>query len=454
MRNLTYEPRPLATIKIKIMKRQINHLWVLSLFILCSAFTVAQSIEKSEITFIKAGALFDSENGKLLKNHIIRIENNKIIEIGKNISIPANANIIDLTEYTVLPGLIDGHTHFMTLDELGEEHPTTKKILYESDGLRVLRGAKRAKTWLESGFTTVRDLGDSGPFLDVSLKIAINEGTVVGPRMFVSGPIIISEGGQVPGLVKSQREVIEDEYTIIGSVDQAINAVRIHINYGADIIKIAANNSPNNTSLTIDEMKAIVKTAHRYKKKVTAHATNDLAVWEAVSAGVDGIEHGYQIADTTLALMAKKGVALVPTDLSKPLLYQIIDALDNPGDKDAAIKGFQDLLQDRLQRAIKAGVTIVTGSDNYLDFGMPQGEAAKNILVAYEEEGMKPLDILKSSTYLSAKFMGKEDELGIIKEGAFADIIAVKGDIENDFSNTIFNIIFVMKNGEIYVEKE
>jgi imidazolonepropionase-like amidohydrolase len=118
------------------------------------------------------------------------------------------------------------------------------------------------------------------------------------------------------------------------------------------------------------------------------------------------------------------------------------------------MKRSKDRYQDRLQRAIKAGVTILTGSDNYLDLEMPQGEAAKNILIAYEEEGMKPFDILQSSTYLSAKFMDKENEFGTIKEQAFADIIAVKGDIENDFSNTIFNIVFVMKNGEIYIENE
>jgi len=421
---------------------------------LCTALTVAQSNEKSEITFIKAGKLFDSENGKILKNYIIRIKNNKITNVGKNISIPENGKVIDLTEYTVLPGLIDGHTHLMTLDNLKDEYPMAEKVLFEGDALRVLRGAKRAKSWLEAGFTTVRDLGDSGPFLDVALKRAINEGTTIGPRMFVSGPIIISEGGQVPGLLKSKREVIEDEYTIVRNKDDAINAVRIHVNYGADIIKICANNSPNNTSLTIDEMKAIVKMAHRYDKKVTAHATNDLAVWEAVTAGVDGIEHGYQISDTTLVLMAKKDVALIPTDISKPLFKKIYDIVDYQGDKDAAMKRSKDRYQDRLQRAIKAGVTILTGSDNYLDLEMPQGEAAKNILIAYEEEGMKPFDILQSSTYLSAKFMDKENEFGTIKEQAFADIIAVKGDIENDFSNTIFNIVFVMKNGEIYIENK
>ena len=436
------------------MKRKLKYVCILCYFMCFTKPTVAQSIDKTEITFIKAGKLFDSENGKILTNYVIKIENNKITEIGKNSSIPENAKVIDLTEYTVLPGLIDGHTHFMSLDDFKDDHPMAEKVLFEGDALRVLRGANRAKTWLEAGFTTVRDLGDSGPFLDVALKKAINEGTTIGPRMFVSGPIIISEGGQVPGLLKSQRDVIEDEYTIVKNVDDAINAVRIHVNYGADIIKICANNSPNNTSLTIDEMKAIVKMAHRYNKKVTAHATTDLAVWEAVNAGVDGIEHGYQISDTTLTLMAKNGVVLVPTDITRPLLKKVFDIMDYKGDKDLAIKGYKERYEDRLQRAIKAGVTIVTGSDNYIDLKMPQGEAAKNVLIAYEEEGMKPLDILRSSTYLSAKFMGKEDELGTIKEGAFADIIAVKGDIVNDFSSTMFNVVFVMKNGEIYIEKE
>jgi imidazolonepropionase-like amidohydrolase len=410
--------------------------------------------QDNKFTYIKAGKLFDSEKEQLLSNYIIKIAYNRIVEVGESIVIPENAKTIDLSEFTVLPGMIDGHTHLMTLDNLTDETPMADKLLFEGDALRVLRGSKRAKSWLENGFTTVRDLGDSGAFLDVALKRAINEGTVVGPRMFVSGPIIISEGGQVPGLLKSHRDVIADEYTIVRNVDDAINAVRLHVNYGADIIKICANNSPNNTSLTIDEMKAIVKMAHRYDKKVTAHATTDLAVWEAVDAGVDGIEHGYQISDTTLARMAQKGVVLVPTDLSEPLFHKLYDIVDFKWNREKQLKWAKDRYRDRLQRAIEAGVTIVTGSDNYLDLKMPQGEAAKNILIAYEEEGMKPLQILSSSTYLSAKFMDKEDELGVIKAGAYADIIAVKGDLENDFSNTIFNMVLVMKNGEIYMDTE
>lgn len=407
-----------------------------------------------DATYIKAGKFFDSENEKVRSGYVIKIERNKISEVGKNVSIPDGAKIIDLSDYTVMPGLIDGHTHLMTLDDFNNENPIADKLLFEGDAMRVLRGSKRAKSWLENGFTSVKDLGDSGPFLDVVLKNAINEGTVDGPRMFVSGPIITSEGGQIPGLVHSRRDVIEDEYTIVRNVDDAINAVRIHVNAGADLIKICANNTPNNTSLTIDEMKAIVKMAHRYNKKVTAHATNDLAVWEAVTAGVDGIEHGYQISDTTLALMAQKGVVLVPTDISKPLFHKLYDIIDFKWDREKNMQRAKDSYQDRLQRAIKAGVTIVTGSDNYLDFEMPQGAAAKNILLAYHEEGMQPLQILSSSTYLSAKFLDKEDQIGAIKKGAFADIIAVRGDVENDFPNAIFNLLFVMKDGEVYVDKE
>lgn len=410
--------------------------------------------QPSNATYIKAGKLFDAEAGELQFDYIIKIERNRIAEVGPDVQIPAEAKVIDLSTYTVMPGLIDAHTHLMTLDDLNDENPMADKLLFEGDALRVLRGAKRAKSWLENGFTSVKDLGDSGAFLDVALKKAINEGTVDGPRMFVSGPIISSEGGQVPGLVHSHRGVIEEEYTIVRNVDDAINAVRVHVNAGVDLIKICANNTPNNTSLTMDEMKAIVKMAHRYGKKVTAHATSNLAVWEAVTAGVDGIEHGYEISDTTLALMAEKGVVLVPTDISIPLFHKLYDIIDFKWNRELNLKRAKDRYQDRLQRAIEAGVTIVTGSDNYLDFEMPQGAAAKNILIAYEEEGMKPFDILRSSTYLSAQFLDKEGELGVIRQGALADIIAVKGDIEKDFAEAIFDLVFVMKNGEIYVDTE
>jgi len=436
------------------MRRHLTYsLSFIFFFSLNAALSQVQNKQTSDPVYIKAGKLYDSENDKILTNYILQVADHKIVEIGKDIAIPKNAKVIDLSAYTIIPGLIDGHTHLMSLSTITEPGYITNQILFEGDALRALRGANRAKSFLESGITTVRDLGDSGPFLDVALKNAINEGSVVGPRMFVSGPIISPEGGQVTGLLKSKRDVIASDYTIVRSVDDAINAVREHVTYGADIIKICANNSPNSISLTIDEMKAIVTMAHRYNRKVTAHATNDIAALEATTAGVDAIEHAYQISESTLQLMATKGVALIPTDLSKSLFYKYMEISRYAGDKASAYESYKSGMQDRLQRAIKANVTILTGSDNYINFEMPQGEAAKHILRAYLEEGMTPLQILKSSTYLSARFMNMEDKIGVLKQGAFADIVAVKGDIEKDFSNTIFNVVFVMKNGEIYVEK-
>lgn len=413
--------------------------------------SLAQSGQSNDPIFIKAGKLFDSKNAKILTDYIIKVENNRITEVGKNVSVPENAEIIDLSEYTVLPGLIDGHTHLLSL-ETPNNDPLTNQIIYEGDALRALRASKRAESFLNNGITTVRDLGNSGEFLDVALKKAISEGTIDGPRMIVSGPIISSEGGQFRGVLKKYDNLISKEYKIVRNVDEAINSVRENITYGADIIKICADNSPNNTSLTPDEMKAIVKTAHRYNKKVTAHGTDDKAIWEAVASGVDGIEHGWEVTDSTLAFMASKNVVLIPTFSSYKESMMWLKLTKFEGDMEKEANSWVKNGRDLVQRAMKAGVTIVTGSDNYYDYGIPQGLAAKEIFIAYQEAGMKPLQILQSSTFLSAKFMDKENELGIIEKGAYADIIALKGDIINDFSDTIFNLIFVMKNGKIYIE--
>ena len=411
--------------------------------------------QENIILYIKAGKMFDSEKGKLLSDQVIRIKGNLIEEVGKNLPIPEGAEVIDLSGYIVLPGLIDAHVHLLYLEspkgDLASEG--IKTIVMEGDALRALRGAARAETFLKAGITTVKDLGNSGQYLDIALKKAIDEGTVEGPRMVVSGPILSSEGGQFPGLLFQHRHLTDLEYRIIKGEEDAINAVRENITYGADIIKICANNTPNNTSLTIPEMKAIVKTAHRYRRKVTAHATNNLAVWEAVMAGVDGIEHGYSIEDSTMVLMAKKGIPLIPTDSSKKMMKSYSEIAGFDGNSNS-IKAYLESQHDRLRRAIKHGVTIVAGSDMYIDLNMPQGVAAKEVLAAYFEAGMKPLEILKSATYHSSKFMNKENTLGILKKGALADIIAVKGDLEANFTETISKVVFVMKDGKKYVEKQ
>ncbi len=420
------------------------------LFLSIPQFTAAQAPKE---VFIKAGKMFDSAKGVLVSNQIIQVKGNVIENVGSNLTIPQGAEVIDLSAYTVLPGLIDAHVHLLYLESLKSDLSTEglKAVVMEGDALRALRASARAKTFLEAGITTVKDLGNSGQFLDVALKRAINEGSIVGPRMFVSGPILSSEGGQFPGVLHKHKHLAGEEYRIIKGKEDAINAVRENITYGADIIKICSNNTPNNTSLTIDEMKAIVGMAHRYGKKVTAHATDNEAVWEAVVAGVDGIEHGYEVADSTLKLMASKGIPLVPTDASKKFMAKYLEAKDFQGNKEEAIKGILADQHDRFKRAIQHGVTIVAGSDMYIDMEEPQGNAAKDVLVSYHEAGMKPLEILKTATINSSKFMGLENRLGVLKKGAWADIIAVKGDLEANFPETIFNVVFVMKNGKRYV---
>ena len=202
--------------------------------------------------------------------------------------------------------------------------------------------------------------------------------------------------------------------------------------------------------LSIEEMKAIVEEAHLFRLKVAAHATNDIAVRRAVEAGVDSIEHGYQVSDETLKLMKEKGVALVPTDAD---LQSFKYFANLPGGRtltDEQIERQLKPLRDRLQRAIAAGVTIVAGSDMYVDMQRPQGDAAKRVLFAYLESGMKPAQILQSATVNAARLLGSP-RIGVIKAGTFADIIAVEGNPADDF-NSIEKVRFVMKNGKVYLE--
>jgi imidazolonepropionase-like amidohydrolase len=296
----------------------------------------------------------------------------------------------------------------------------------------------------------VRDLGNSGKFADVALKRAIDEGTVVGPRLYVSGPGLASEGGQAPDLLHGQTSLIDGDYRIIRGADDARNAVREHLYFGVNLIKIYSNSSPNKTFLSIDEMKAIVEEAHLYNLRVTAHATNDLAIRRAVLAGVDAIEHGYVVSDSTLQLMKERNVILVPTDMDFLMAKKQIKKLRmNLGDQEIVQLAMP--YYERLKRAKKAGVVIASGSDMYMDLGLSRGEAAKRVFFAYQEAGISLSEILQAATVNAAMLIG-EKKLGVLKKGCFADIIAVDGvPLEN--ISALEQIVFVMKNGVVYINK-
>lgn len=403
--------------------------------------------------YIKAGLLYDSKENKLLKNKLIHIQGTKIISVGEFKSLPKNSQAIDLTEYTVLPGLIDAHTHVLFSQDANEdfsEH-SIQSLTMESDALRVLRGSKRAKSYLDQGITSIKDLGNSGSYLDVALRNAINEGTIEGPRIFASGPILAANGGQIYGVLPQHQNIIDSEYRIITSPEDAKNAVREHVNQNVDLIKICADNLPNKTFLTIDEIKAIVRTAHSYNLKVTAHCVTNQSAWNAIEAGVDGIEHGFNLADSTITKMAEKQIYLVPTENSKDYMNTYVK-LAGYGET-GWIDNYLNIMKDRLNRAIDKGVPVVAGSDNYTDIKVSRGESSTDMFRYYFEAGMKPLNILQSSTYISAFHLNKENDIGYIRPRANADIIAVKGDIINDFISTMENVEFVMKDGKIYENK-
>lgn len=408
-----------------------------------------------EPVLIRAGRVFDSERGAFLGPRDILLRGNRIEAIGEGLRAPAGTREIDLRGYTVLPGLIDAHTHLLmeTSPRLNEGQEMVREVAFEGTALRALRGGARASTYLQAGITTVRDLGNSGTFGDAALATAIGEGTVDGPRMYFSGPGLSPEGGQMPGVEHGHMAVVHGEYRIVNGVDDARRAVRQAAIQGARVIKVYAENTPNPASLSMDEMRAVVDEARRTGLTVAAHATDDAAVWRATEAGVNTVEHGYDVADSTFAFMARRGVALVPTDADRGMVDRLIEVMEmDPAPPPEGREQYLERFRERIRRARAAGVTIVAGSDGYAALGGSRGEWSRRVLWAYLGSGMTPAQVLQSATLHAGRALG-EERLGVIRPGAFADLIAVEGDPATDFG-AMERVRFVMKDGKVYVGGE
>ncbi|MGB3800309.1 MAG: amidohydrolase family protein [Lewinella sp.] len=401
---------------------------------------------------IHAGRLFDADNGTFLEDRFVFVENDRIQQVTEADEDPhPDYKRIDLSNATVTPGLIDAHTHllFMQLYGTGME----EDIIEHTDHERLLRGAQRARTWLEAGVTTVRDLGNSGTYLDIPFRKALQEGWVEGPRFYASGPIISPPGGQFDPLPPYHEAIVKKEYAIVRTVEEARREVNDHAEAGVDVIKICATND-HGLTLSLEEMTAMVEEARRHDLPVTAHATYDDVIRDAVRAGVDGIEHGYSVDEETLRMMADSGVYLVPTDGSVEGFTHIFQADPEATVYEDNLRNWVESSQDRLRRAIAAGVEIVWGSDMYLESTDPPGWAALTGLVSYSQAGIPTADILQFATRNGARALGKEGELGVIRPGAYADIVAFTGDLEGDFPTVLENgLVFVMKGGKVHTAK-
>ncbi|GGN10018.1 Xaa-Pro dipeptidase [Dyadobacter beijingensis] len=426
------------------------------LVFLILGYVNAQDPPKKAV-LIRAGFVYNSEKNSFEKNQEILIVDGKIADIGSKVSTTAGTKIIDMSKNTVTPGLVDAHTHLLlSLPYNAGPDPMVVDPLVHSGTERVLRGAAIAKTYLNAGFTTVRDLGNSGMFLDVTLKNAIEKGYIEGPRMFVSGPILSAVGGQFEKLSHHLSHLPGKEYRIIKGVDDARQAVMEHLNSGADVIKICSDNSPNIFLLTIEEIKAITETAHQYGKKVTAHATFDKSIQNAILAGVDGIEHGYGISDSSLTLMAQRNVYWVPTPVSfQEGMMRVKRQSGLTGkDAEAIVNEFVQPNKAAIQSAMKKGVKIVVGSDSYNDTGQPIGDQAKDVLVALREAGASVADVLRFATYNSSQILNRQGVIGTLKKGAQADICVFDGNLEQGFAKSLFQVRLVLKGGNIVFKSE
>jgi imidazolonepropionase-like amidohydrolase len=433
---------------------------LLLIFLLLSAFLLpAQNETRYRI---RAGKLFDSESAQFKSGLCVLVENGRILEVKPETELSeserVNFTLIDLSNSCVLPGLIDAHTHLFFREALhpGDEPmglDMARALTLDDEGYRAVYGAAKARAYLEYGITAVQDVGNSGHFLDIALQRAIKEGLVTGPRISCSGPGLSSEGGQFPGLIYSHRDLINSEYRIVHGPDDGVQAVRENINQGVNVIKIFSNNTPNNTMLSVGEIRAIVQEAHRYGKRVTAHATDNQSVYNAVMGGVDGIDHGYEIADSTLDLMARRGVILVPTDFDSITFVQYAK-MAWPGDESMIpqLLETRQYLKDRLQRAIRHHVTIAAGSDDYVDLKMPFGEPSRRALIAYYEEGVPIPQVLQFATLNASRQLGWSDRIGCIKKGYLADLVAFGPDLDTNIQ-ALLSPTFVMKGGNIIVSK-
>jgi imidazolonepropionase-like amidohydrolase len=423
------------------------------LILLCfgvSALAADQSI------VLKAARMFDGKSNALVRNAVVIVHGDKIVDAGSNLPIPNGAQVIDLGDATLSPGFMDAHTH-LTADFSGNYNERRLQEVDLNVSEQAIVATAHARATVEAGFTTVRDLGSrfvsSREFVDVALRNSINKGVVVGPRMLVATKGIGATGGHFDP-TSGFRDFLfgrEPDYTdgIADGPDEIRKAVRFEVKNGADVIKAAVSggvlslaDEVDTPQLTPTEMAALVDESHRLRKKVAVHCHGDQAAHEAIEAGVDSIEHGSFMKPETLTTMKRKGTFLTPTLMATEWIMSKID--NYPQALQAKAKAAAAARSEMFRNALKLGVKISFGTDAAV---FPHGQNAKEFKLMVDL-GMTPLDALKSATANDAELLGIGQKVGTLEKGKLADVIAMPGDPTSDITVTE-RVLFVMKEGKI-----
>ncbi len=410
-----------------------------SFFVALLALFLSQPAN-AQTTAIRAGRLLDPATGEVTANQTILVEGGRITGVGPSLEIPDDALVIDLTDLTVLPGLIDAHTHMSLGMELDRHFGTPMLAnIYNSTPYRAIRGVIRAREMLEAGFTTIRDVGNAADWADLAVRRAINEGLVQGPTMLVSGKIIATYGGQ--GFLPTEHPWLADhEYLFADTRDEMLKAIRLNAHQNVDLIKIVVDDQ--NYVYSVEDLRFIIDEAANAGLKVAAHCMTERGARNAAEAGIHSIEHGWYLSDETMELMKLNDVTLVTTEFTAEVLQEY--NIDEETSRQMHL-----IPVERMERAHRLGVPIAFGSDLIMDFDhMTRGEAALSLLDSFVEAGVPPEAILYYMITEPARLLGMEGSRGAIAQGHHADIVATDSNPLDDIY-TLKTVRFVMKEGVI-----